>query len=136
MHSVVACGVERLVLSNLGQGLPNCFKGMSFVVTGVLPSLDREDAQTLIEQYGGQFRKSVSGKTTYLLVGSHLEDGRAVVEGSKYKAAVKKKVLIINQDEFLALCTTTTTSSTTPATISCPDCGNPSKSGLLCEDCA
>ena len=103
MHGVVKAGEGRVLLSCLSEGEPDCLQGMSIVVTGVLPSLNREDAQTLIEKYGGLFRKSVSGKTTYLLVGSILEDGRAVEEGSKYKAAIKKGVTIIEQHEFLRL---------------------------------
>ena len=103
MQGVVKAGEGRVLLSSLSEGEPNCLQGMSFVVTGVLPSLNREDAQRLIEKYGGLFRKSVSGKTTYLLVGSILEDGRAVGEGSKYKAAIKKGVTIIEQHEFLRL---------------------------------
>ena len=90
-------------LSVMPKGNPNCLLGMAFVVTGVLPTLSRDDAQKLIEQYGGLFRKSVSGKTTYLVTGSILEDGRPYTEGSKYKAAQKKKVKILDQDGFLTL---------------------------------
>jgi replication factor C subunit 1 len=35
---------------------------------------------------------AVSGKTSYLVVGSALEDGREVTQGTKYKAALEKKV--------------------------------------------
>jgi BRCT domain type II-containing protein len=42
---------------------------MTFVITGTLPSLSREAATALIQQYGGRVTGSVSSNTTYLLLG-------------------------------------------------------------------
>lgn len=40
-----------------------------FVLTGVLESMEREDAKSLIERYGGKVTGNVSKKTTYLVQG-------------------------------------------------------------------
>lgn len=40
-----------------------------FVVTGVLESMERDDAKSLIERYGGKVTSSISKKTTYLVQG-------------------------------------------------------------------
>jgi replication factor C subunit 1 len=62
-------------------------------------------------------RTGVSGKTDYLLVGSVLEDGRPLEEGSKYKTAVQKKVKIITEDQLFELINATAphSSLTNPA---------------------
>lgn len=43
--------------------------GLTFVITGTLPSLSRDEAAALIEQHGGKVTGSVSKKTSYLVVG-------------------------------------------------------------------
>ncbi|KAL9642133.1 hypothetical protein ABK040_007138 [Willaertia magna] len=52
-------------------GKPNCLKGKSFVITGQLDSLDRTEMEDLIKEYGGLIRKSVSGRTSYVIVGDN-----------------------------------------------------------------
>jgi DNA ligase (NAD+) len=44
--------------------------GLTFVITGTLPSMSREQAKALIESQGGKVTGSVSAKTSYLLVGA------------------------------------------------------------------
>lgn len=44
-------------------------EGLKFVVTGVLESLARQEAEQLIKQYGGHTTSAVSSKTTHLLAG-------------------------------------------------------------------
>ncbi|KAK0074120.1 hypothetical protein PV326_012726, partial [Microctonus aethiopoides] len=51
------------------NGSENCLAGLSFVVTGVMDSLEREELDELIEKYGGRIIKAVSKKTDYLVVG-------------------------------------------------------------------
>ena len=43
--------------------------GKTFVITGALPSLSREQARSLIERHGGKVTESVSSNTGYLLCG-------------------------------------------------------------------
>eukprot|EP00571_Detonula_confervacea_P010552 CAMPEP_0172304216 /NCGR_PEP_ID=MMETSP1058-20130122/5649_1 /TAXON_ID=83371 /ORGANISM="Detonula confervacea, Strain CCMP 353" /LENGTH=1204 /DNA_ID=CAMNT_0013015351 /DNA_START=106 /DNA_END=3718 /DNA_ORIENTATION=- len=50
--------------------------------------LSRDTASDVIKSLGGRVTTGVSGKTDYLVVGSILEDGRAVEEGSKYRKCV------------------------------------------------
>lgn len=40
-----------------------------FVLTGVLESMERDDAKSLIERYGGKVTGNISRKTTYLVLG-------------------------------------------------------------------
>ena len=51
--------------------------------------------EDFVLRYGGKVANNVSGKTDYVLIGSKLEDGREVTEGSKYRNAIEKKVKII-----------------------------------------
>ena len=51
------------------QGQENCLEGLTFVITGVLESIEREEAADLIQRYGGKVTQSVSKKTSYIVVG-------------------------------------------------------------------
>lgn len=51
------------------QGAENCLEGCVFVVTGVLESMERDDAKSLIERHGGKVTGNISKKTTYLVQG-------------------------------------------------------------------
>ncbi|CAH3195468.1 unnamed protein product, partial [Porites evermanni] len=51
------------------EGEENCLEGLTFVITGVLESIERDDAADLIQRYGGKVTGSVSKKTSYLVVG-------------------------------------------------------------------
>lgn len=51
------------------QGAENCLEGCVFVLTGVLESMEREDAKALIERYGGKVTGNISKKTTYMVQG-------------------------------------------------------------------
>ena len=91
----------------LPKGKPMCLSGKSFVVTGVLPSLDRDAAKDFIKEWGGSVKTAVSGKTNFLVAGDVLEDGRPVTASSKYRKAVDKKVKIIGQAELLEMVAST-----------------------------
>ena len=71
------------------------FAGMTFVLTGTLPSMTRDEASALIEQYGGKTAGSVSKKTSVVLAGEEA--------GSKLRKAQELGVRIIDQAEFEAL---------------------------------
>ena len=51
------------------KGAPNCLEGLTFVITGVLESLERTEAQSIIERYGGKVTQSVSKRTSYAVIG-------------------------------------------------------------------
>jgi DNA ligase (NAD+) len=67
----------------------------TFVLTGTLPSLSREDAKKNIIENGGKISSSVSSKTSFVLAGEN--------PGSKYKDAEKLGVKIITEAQFLKM---------------------------------
>jgi DNA ligase (NAD+) len=70
-------------------------EGKTFVLTGTLAGLTREEAKAKIRELGGNVSSSVSKKTDYVLSGSE--------PGSKYDDAQKLGVNIINEKEFLKM---------------------------------
>lgn len=71
------------------------FAGLTFVLTGTLPTLTRNEATKMIEELGGNVSSSVSKKTSYVLVGSDA--------GSKLEKATKLGISILSEEEFLDL---------------------------------
>lgn len=69
--------------------------GKTFVLTGTLPTLTRQEATELVERYGGKTSSSVSKKTGYVIAG---EDA-----GSKLTKAQQLNVPILSEEEFLKL---------------------------------
>jgi DNA ligase (NAD+) len=69
--------------------------GKTFVLTGTLPNLKREEAAAKIEAFGGKISGSVSKKTDYVVAGDEA--------GSKLDKARKLDVKIINEAELLKL---------------------------------
>uniref|UniRef100_A0ACD5UBJ4 Uncharacterized protein n=1 Tax=Avena sativa TaxID=4498 RepID=A0ACD5UBJ4_AVESA len=49
------------------EGAPDCLAGLTFVISGTLDSLEREEAGDVIKRYGGRVTGSISKKTNYLL---------------------------------------------------------------------
>jgi DNA ligase (NAD+) len=70
--------------------------GKTFVLTGTLPTLKREEAAAKIEAAGGKVSGSVSKKTDYVVAGAEA--------GSKLDKAQKLGVKIIDEAELLRLC--------------------------------
>src|SRR5205809_3355896 len=66
--------------------------GKTFVLTGTLPSMTREEATEKIEAFGGHVTGSVSKKTDYVLAGAE--------PGSKFDKAKELGVKIIDEGEF------------------------------------
>jgi DNA ligase (NAD+) len=76
---------------NVSAGV-GVFAGKTFVLTGTLPSLSREEATAMIEAAGGKTSSSVSKKTDYVLAGEEA--------GSKLTKAQELGVKILNEAEF------------------------------------
>ncbi|MGI6083856.1 MAG: NAD-dependent DNA ligase LigA [Acetivibrionales bacterium] len=72
------------------------FSGLTFVLTGTLPTYTRSEASRLIEERGGKVSGSVSKKTSYVLAGEEA--------GSKLDKAVQLGVKIIDEDTFKRMC--------------------------------
>ena len=68
------------------------FAGMTFVLTGTLPTYQRSEAAAIIESFGGKTSSSVSKKTSIVLAG---EDA-----GSKLTKANQLGIKVINEQEF------------------------------------
>uniref|UniRef100_T1JCV7 Replication factor C subunit 1 n=1 Tax=Strigamia maritima TaxID=126957 RepID=T1JCV7_STRMM len=51
------------------EGENDCLAGLTFVITGVLSSLEREEAADLIKKYGGKVTQSISKNTSFVVVG-------------------------------------------------------------------
>jgi len=73
----------------------NKLQGLTFVFTGALKSLSREEAKQKVIELGGEVSESVSSKTDYLVKGEE--------PGSKYEKALKLGVKIISEKEFLKM---------------------------------
>lgn len=70
--------------------------GKTFVITGTLPDMSREQAAELISAHGGKVTGSVTKKTSYVLAGSD-------AGGTKYNKAIELGVPLLDQAGFLAL---------------------------------
>ena len=79
---------------NADQG-PRPLLGQTFVITGTLPSLSRDEAKDLIEAAGGKVSGSVSKKTNFLLAGTEA--------GSKLDKAISLGVTVIDQSQLHAM---------------------------------
>uniref|UniRef100_A0A670XS97 Replication factor C subunit 1 n=1 Tax=Pseudonaja textilis TaxID=8673 RepID=A0A670XS97_PSETE len=62
-------GPKALGSKEIPQGGENCLEGMTFVITGILESIERDEAKSLVERYGGKVTGNVSKKTNYLVKG-------------------------------------------------------------------
>lgn len=72
-------------------------EGLTFVITGTLPSMDRKEAAALIEAHGGKVTGSASKKTNYLLAGENA--------GSKLTKAQDLGIEILTEEELKAMLT-------------------------------
>lgn len=87
-----ACGLVTTCQIKEQGGI---FDGMTFVLTGTLPTLKRSQAEAMIEENGGKASSSVSKKTTYVLAGDEA--------GSKLAKAQSLGIKIITEEEFLEM---------------------------------
>ena len=71
----------------------NVLEGKTFVLTGTLPSMTRDQAKELIQSYGGKVSGSVSRKTSYVVAGQDA--------GSKLNKAIELGIPVISEEELL-----------------------------------
>ena len=80
LEKLKAAGVWPRAIHSASVRRP--LNGKTFVITGTLPNLSRQDAKTLIEKHGGKVAGSISPRTDYLLLGaepgSKLDKARAL----------------------------------------------------------
>ena len=82
--------MPRKNVSNIG-----IFSGKTFVLTGTLPTLTREEVTAKIEAHGGKVTGSVSKKTDFVLAGAEAS--------SKLTKAQELGVKILDEAEFLRM---------------------------------
>ncbi|CDK28270.1 unnamed protein product [Kuraishia capsulata CBS 1993] len=78
------------------EGSPNCLAGLTIVFTGNLPSLDRSTSESLATRYGAKVTKSLSKKTSLVVIG-------AEAGPSKVKKIKEFGIKAIDEDGFVSL---------------------------------
>jgi DNA ligase (NAD+) len=84
--------IDLVIENNAGT---KKFEGMSFVFTGTMPNLSREEGQEIVRKNGGDVSNSVSKKTTYVVAGNDA--------GSKLDKAKELGVKVLSEEDFLIL---------------------------------
>ncbi len=92
--------VERLREAGLSfnavkEKKSNIFEGLTFVLTGTLPTMTRDEASALIKERGGKVSGSVSKKTSYVLAGEEA--------GSKLTKANELGIAVIDENRFIEM---------------------------------
>lgn len=82
-------------VDEIKTSVPQKLQGMTFVITGTLSTLGRDEAKDLIQQYGGRVTDSVSARTSYLVLGEN--------PGSKLEKAHQVGVPILDEASLRAL---------------------------------
>lgn len=77
-------------------GADNCLAGLSFVFTGLLQVLQRDDAQNLVKRYGGKIVGAPSSKTSFVVLGSDAGP-------KKLETIAKFKIKTIDEDGLFEL---------------------------------
>jgi len=95
-HQALVAGFLKYisVIDEEITGVSNALAGMTFVVTGTLRSMSRDEVKDTIRQYGGTVATSVSKKTTAVLVGDS--------PGSKVADATRLEIPLWSEADFLA----------------------------------
>ncbi|RUP45375.1 hypothetical protein BC936DRAFT_148256 [Jimgerdemannia flammicorona] len=87
---------QNLGSKEIPQGAPNCFAGLTFVFSGELESITREEAEDIAKRYGAKVTGAVSGRTSYLILGR--DAGKA-----KLDKANQHKTKTLDEDGYLSL---------------------------------
>lgn len=95
MHLIGRLKGAGVNMSYASQQVSDAFEGLTFVLTGTLTQMTRQDAAKAIEDRGGKAASSVSKKTTYVVAGESA--------GSKLTKAQTLNIPILTEEEFLAM---------------------------------
>lgn len=87
--------LKHVKIINPKKKTPGKLQGVTFVLTGSLETMSRDEAKTKVRAFGGDISETVSKNTDFVVAGSN--------PGSKYEKAKKLGVKIINEKEFLNL---------------------------------
>lgn len=90
------------------QEADGVLKGKTFVLTGTLPTMSRDEAKALIEEAGGKVSGSVSKKTDYVVAGAEA--------GSKLEKASNLGIQILDESQLIAILSAESASEKSPAT--------------------
>ncbi len=93
-HQTVVQGLLEILSFEKQTQSSQKFAGMTFVITGTLESMSRDEAKALIKSHGGKVSSSVSKSTDYVVVGEN--------PGSKFEDAQKLGVKTLTEKEFYA----------------------------------
>ena len=91
-EKLIACG---LTVTSTAAPKGDRLAGLTFVLTGTLPTMSRDEASAIIKANGGKVTDSVSKKTNYVVAGSDA--------GSKLTTAQALGVAIISEDEMMKM---------------------------------
>lgn len=92
LDALRASGVN---MNYAGKQAGTLFAGKTFVLTGTLPTLKRDEASRMIEDAGGKVSGSVSSKTSFVVVGE--------AAGSKLKKAGDLGIPVLSEEELLEM---------------------------------
>ena len=93
LSELEAAGVNLTVRET--ETAEQVFAGLTFVITGTLPTMGRREAQELIEKHGGKCAGSVSKKTNYVVAGE--------AAGSKLEKAKELGIPILTEEELKSM---------------------------------
>jgi DNA ligase (NAD+) len=93
IERLAKAGVKMQMANGGAEQTPRVFEGKTFVLTGALPTMSRDDAKAYIEARGGRVSGSVSKKTDFVVAGEEA--------GSKLTKAEELKIAVIDENQLL-----------------------------------
>lgn len=92
VDKLIAAGLQMTAESSSGSGGSEALKGKTFVLTGTLPTLSRDEATAILRKHGAKVTGSVSKKTSFVLAGAEA--------GSKLAKAEELGVTVIGEADI------------------------------------